>query len=222
MTSPASIKSLRASHLRSPSPRSPPPTNRGAPNPPPLPMKNTLPILTLKPQQQPAEPSPHPPASVNHPTKSPSAPLPLLLHTKGATHDVKNNPNHQTAAWTNRHILAISQIRDADLETIAARARIVVDLQGGVVSHVFDFDFVVHGHCAPALGFPSKRVGAESGVRWGEAEEAGDFGCRWFANLIRDKQLSSLRSYRSRWHRNAQLSCCMGHLVTSSSHWSHS
>jgi hypothetical protein len=55
----------------------------------------------------------------------------------------KYNLDHQTAARTDRDFLAISEVCEPDLEAVAARARVVVDLQARVEGHVFDFDFVV-------------------------------------------------------------------------------
>ena len=62
------------------------------------------------------------------------------------THSIKYDLNHQTAAWTDSNIFAIAQIIDGDLEPISTRTRVVVDLEGGVVSHVFDLDLVVVRH----------------------------------------------------------------------------
>jgi len=56
---------------------------------------------------------------------------------------VKNNPDHQTAARTPRNILAVAHVAQRNLKAVAARARVVVDLQRLVVEAVFDFDFVV-------------------------------------------------------------------------------
>jgi hypothetical protein len=66
---------------------------------------------------------------------------------------IEYDSDHETAAGTDGDLLSIAQIRDPDLEAVAAWARVVVDLQGGVEGHVFDLDFVVDvqlvggGHC---------------------------------------------------------------------------
>ena len=66
-------------------------------------------------------------------------PIPRILYA----YLIKNHPNHKTTARTPRNILAVAHVVDADLEAIAAGARVVVDLQRLVVEAVFDFDFVV-------------------------------------------------------------------------------
>jgi hypothetical protein len=62
------------------------------------------------------------------------------------TYSIKYDLNHQTAAWADSNIFAIAQIVDRDLETISTRTRVVVDLEGGIVGHVFDLDLVVIRH----------------------------------------------------------------------------
>ena len=62
------------------------------------------------------------------------------------TYSIKYDLNHQTTAWTDSNIFAIAQITDRDLETVSTRTRVVVDLEGGVISHVLDLDLVVVGH----------------------------------------------------------------------------
>ena len=66
-------------------------------------------------------------------------PTPRILYA----YLIENHPNHKTTARTPRNILAVAHVVDADLEAIAAGARVVVDLQRLVVEAVFDFDFVV-------------------------------------------------------------------------------
>ena len=62
------------------------------------------------------------------------------------THSIKYDLNHQTAAWADSNIFAVAQIADRDLETVPTRTRVVVDLESGIVSHVFDLDLVVVRH----------------------------------------------------------------------------
>jgi len=57
--------------------------------------------------------------------------------------NIEYDPDHQATAWTNRNILAISQVCDADLEHVSAGAWIGVYLQGRIVGHVFDLDLIV-------------------------------------------------------------------------------
>jgi hypothetical protein len=45
------------------------------------------------------------------------------------TYHVKNDPDHQTAAGTDSDVFLIPQVRDGDFEAVAARARVVVDLE---------------------------------------------------------------------------------------------
>lgn len=59
------------------------------------------------------------------------------------TYQIKNNSDHQTAAWAHANILSVAQIVDGDLETVAAWAGEMVDLHRGVEGHVFDFNLVV-------------------------------------------------------------------------------
>jgi hypothetical protein len=42
--------------------------------------------------------------------------------------DIKDNPDCQTATWTDCNVLAISQRINGDFESIAARTRVMVDL----------------------------------------------------------------------------------------------
>jgi len=59
------------------------------------------------------------------------------------TYQVKDNTNHQTAARAHSDLLAIAQIIDANLEAVAAWARVRIDLHGRVEGHVFDLDLIV-------------------------------------------------------------------------------
>lgn len=58
-------------------------------------------------------------------------------------HLVKDHPNHQTTTRAHSNLFPIAQIRERDLEFIATGTGIVVTLKCRVVSHVFDFDFIV-------------------------------------------------------------------------------
>lgn len=62
------------------------------------------------------------------------------------THSIIYDLNHQTTAWTDSNIFAVAQVADGDLETVTAWTWVVVDLESGVVGHVFDFDLVVVRH----------------------------------------------------------------------------
>jgi hypothetical protein len=55
----------------------------------------------------------------------------------------KNDLDHQTTARTHSDFFAVAEVCQADLKAIATRARVMVDLQGWVESHVFDFDLIV-------------------------------------------------------------------------------
>lgn len=72
------------------------------------------------------------------------------------TNRLKDNLNHERAARTDSDILAVAQVIDRDLEAVAARARVVVDLQCWVKGHVLDLDLVVdrlrHGGCVWVVG----------------------------------------------------------------------
>lgn len=56
---------------------------------------------------------------------------------------IKDDSNHQAAAGTHGNVLLVAQVVEGDLEAIAARARIVIDLESFVKCHVFDLDLVV-------------------------------------------------------------------------------
>src|SRR3569833_454319 len=60
------------------------------------------------------------------------------------THHFVNDANHQTTTRTNGDIrLLVPEVHQRDLEPVAARTRIVVDLQRLVERHVLDLDLVV-------------------------------------------------------------------------------
>jgi hypothetical protein len=76
-----------------------------------------------------------------------------------ATHLIKDNPDHQAAAGTARNVLAVAHVGYGDFEAVAARAGVVVDLQGRIVEAVLDFYLVVevqlfvgHGVLWPCAG----------------------------------------------------------------------
>lgn len=66
----------------------------------------------------------------------------------GLTYHLKDNPDHQTAAWTDGDVFFVSQVGQGDFEAVATRARVVVDLESRVEGHVLDFDLIVNilGH----------------------------------------------------------------------------
>ena len=68
---------------------------------------------------------------------------PKILFSKRCTNHVEDDTNHQATTWTYRDLLTISQIVDSNLESIATWAREVIDLQGRVEGHIFDFDFII-------------------------------------------------------------------------------
>lgn len=51
--------------------------------------------------------------------------------------------DHEAAAGAYTDILTVSQVTEGDLESVAARAGVVVELQRFVIRHVFDFDLIV-------------------------------------------------------------------------------
>lgn len=53
----------------------------------------------------------------------------------------------QTAAGTNGDFFAVAEVGERDFELVAAGAGVGVEGCGGVIGHVFDFNFVVEGHC---------------------------------------------------------------------------
>jgi hypothetical protein len=57
---------------------------------------------------------------------------------------VKDDLDHQTAAGANGNFLAISEVCNPNLEAIATRARVVIDLECLVEGHVFDFNLIVY------------------------------------------------------------------------------
>jgi len=65
----------------------------------------------------------------------------------GGTHRVVDNADDQGAARAPRNVLALRQLLLADLEAVAARARVRVQLRGFVPVKVLDFHLVVEdGH----------------------------------------------------------------------------
>lgn len=62
------------------------------------------------------------------------------------THSIIYDLNHQTTAWADSNIFAVAQVAYGDLETVSAWTRVVVDLESGVIGHVFDLDLVVVRH----------------------------------------------------------------------------
>lgn len=85
------------------------------------------------------------------------------------TNLVEYNPDHQAAARAHANVLAVPQVRQPDLEAVAARARVVVDLELLVVGHVLDFDLVV------------ERLGHGFGRWWSvPCAAGGESGCGWF------------------------------------------
>ena len=77
-----------------------------------------------------------------------SSPSPSPQHTqteKDNTHNLKNDPDHQTPARANGNVLTVLAVGARDLELVAAWAGGRLRLQRWVVGHVFDFDFVVDG-----------------------------------------------------------------------------
>jgi hypothetical protein len=73
-------------------------------------------------------------------TSSRTLPSPLLRQILHLIH----HPDPQTTARTHSDVrLLVLERGKRDLEPIATRTRVVVDLQRGVVGHVFDLDFVV-------------------------------------------------------------------------------
>ena len=69
--------------------------------------------------------------------------------------------DHQTAAGADCDFLAIAEIGERDFELVAAWARVGVEGCGSVIGHVFDFYFVVEGHCACLCLFLTIVVKAE-------------------------------------------------------------
>lgn len=57
---------------------------------------------------------------------------------------VKDDPDHQTAAGAHRNFFSISEVCDPDLEAIATRARVVIDLEGFIEAHVFNLNLIVY------------------------------------------------------------------------------
>lgn len=62
------------------------------------------------------------------------------------TNRFEDDLDHQAAARADRDLLALVQIVNSDLESVAARARIMVDLEGGIEGHVLDFYLIVDRH----------------------------------------------------------------------------
>ena len=69
--------------------------------------------------------------------------LVITLWSFGVSNKIKNDSNHQTAAGAHGNVLLVTQVVEGDLKAIAARTRIVVDLESFVEGHVFDLDLVV-------------------------------------------------------------------------------
>jgi hypothetical protein len=59
----------------------------------------------------------------------------LFLRLRQIVH-VKDYSDHETAAGTHSNLFTVAQIIDGDLEAVAARARVCVCLEGGIVGHV--------------------------------------------------------------------------------------
>jgi hypothetical protein len=62
------------------------------------------------------------------------------------TYHLEDDLDHKAAAGTDSHLFAIAQVRNGNLEAVATRARVVVDLEVGVEGHVLDFYLVVIRH----------------------------------------------------------------------------
>lgn len=106
----------------------------------------------IKQSQRPPLECPFPPTrAVYPPTRFTSAP-PLRFKDgekeRGKTHRLKDHLDHQRAARTHGDILAVAQVVDGNLETVATGTRVVIYLQRGIKDHVFDLDLVVNrvGH----------------------------------------------------------------------------
>lgn len=69
----------------------------------------------------------------------------LLLIVLVEVIKVKDDPNPQAAAGANGDFLSIAKIIDHNLESVATRAWVMVELGDGVEGHIFDFDLVVDG-----------------------------------------------------------------------------
>ena len=61
-------------------------------------------------------------------------------------HLIKYDFNHKRAARTDGNVLTIAQIINGNLEAVAARAWVMVDLESIVKGQILDLDFVVDGH----------------------------------------------------------------------------
>ena len=75
------------------------------------------------------------------------------------TYKVKDDTDHETAAGADGNVLLIEQVVQSNLEFVATRTRIVVDLHGLIEGHVLDFDLVIDGnilvvrHCGDRFVF---------------------------------------------------------------------
>ena len=84
---------------------------------------------------------------VNYPVWRLISAIPFLPHYNTAlTHFLKYDLNHETTAGADGGVFAVAQVPEGDLEPVATWAWVVVELEGGVECHVFDFYFVVVGH----------------------------------------------------------------------------
>lgn len=76
----------------------------------------------------------------------------LSQNQESKTHQIKDNPDLQAAARAYCHLFPVSHIGQRDLELVAAWAWVGVELGGGVVDKVFEFDFIVERHDGLSLG----------------------------------------------------------------------
>jgi hypothetical protein len=60
----------------------------------------------------------------------------FLLIRLGQILHIEDHPDHKTATRAHSDLLAVAQVIDCNLEAVAARARVCVSLQSGIVGHV--------------------------------------------------------------------------------------
>ena len=70
---------------------------------------------------------------------------PIPSSSKTETHLIKNHPNHQATARTHRDIFPIAEVIDRNLKPVAARTRVMVDLDGRIEGHIFNLDLIIDG-----------------------------------------------------------------------------
>jgi hypothetical protein len=108
----------------------------------------------------------------------PGTPSSILLFFLGQIIQIEDDSDHETATRADRDVLAIPEICDVDLETVATWTGVVVDLQCLVECHILNFNLIIDIELVGGilLGLRGVRRGRKGSGRCGGGDRCCSHG----------------------------------------------